>query len=140
MSFTIRATDLPDEALRNGILGPLVAYNQAKTGRDDPRPLIIALDDREGRVIGGLWGRTAYDWLFVELLFVPEALRGRGVGSEIMRRAEAEALMRGCHSAWLDTFEFQARGFYERIGYTCFAELPDYPVGSRYFMKKTLQE
>ena len=140
MTFTIRATDLPDEALRNGILGPLVAYNQAKTGRDDPRPLIIALDDPEGRVIGGLWGRTAYDWLFVELLFVPEALRGRGVGSEIMRRAEAEALMRGCHSAWLDTFEFQARGFYERIGYTCFAELPDYPVGSRYFMKKTLQE
>ncbi len=80
-----------------------------------------------------------YDWLFVELLFVPDALRGRGVGSDLMTRAETEALTRGCHSAWLDTFEFQARGFYERLGYTCFGELPNYPAGAaRYFMKKAL--
>ena len=45
-------------------------------------------------MIGGLWGRTVYDWLFVELLFVPDALRGRGVGSELMQRAEDEALKR----------------------------------------------
>jgi hypothetical protein len=57
-----------------------------------------------------------------------------------MRRAESEAAARGCHSAWLDTFEFQARGFYEELGYCCVAELPDYPAGSaRYFMKKTLR-
>jgi hypothetical protein len=49
-------------------------------------------------------------------------------------------LKRGCHSAWLDTFEFQARGFYERLGYSCFAELRDYPPGfARYFMKKALR-
>ena len=42
--------------------------------------------------------------------------------------------------AWLDTFEFQARGFYEGIGYECFGELPNYPKGfSRFFMKKTLR-
>ena len=138
MTFSIRTTDVPDEALRNGILGPLAEYNQARTGRNDHRPLIIAIEDSDGRVIGGLWGRTVYDWLFVELLFVPDALRGRGVGSDLMKRAETEALTRGCHSAWLDTFEFQARGFYERLGYTCFGELPNYPVAARYFMKKAL--
>ena len=53
--------------------------------------------------------------------------------------AEAEAVVRGCHGAWLDTFDFQARGFYEKLGYTCFAELPEYPIGhSRFFMKKPL--
>jgi hypothetical protein len=56
-----------------------------------------------------------------------------------MSLAEREARSRGCHGAWLDTFEFQARGFYERQGYTCFAQLPDYPPGfSRFFMKKAL--
>ena len=141
MSFALRTTDVADEALRAAIAGPLIAFNLAKTGRSDYRPLIIAIDDPEGRVIGGLWGRTVYDWLFVELLFVPDALRGRGVGSEVMKRAEDEALTRGCHSAWLDTFEFQARGFYERLGYICFAELRDYPAGvTRYFMKKALKE
>jgi GNAT superfamily N-acetyltransferase len=140
MSFTIRMTDVQDEACRNAILGPLVAYNQSKTGRHDFRPLIIALDDAEGHVIGGLWGRTALDWLFVELLFVPESLRGQGVGTSVMQRAETEALRRGCHSVWLDTLEFQARGFYERLGYTCFGELSDYPAGyHRYFMKKQLR-
>jgi GNAT superfamily N-acetyltransferase len=141
MTFTIRrTTDVPDEDLRDGILGPLAEYNHAKTGRSDHRPLIIAIDGPDGRVIGGLWGRTVYDWLFVELLFVPDGLRGRGVGSDLLKRAEDEALARGCHSVWLDTFKFQARGFYERLGYSCFAELPDYPVGSsRYFMKKVLR-
>jgi GNAT superfamily N-acetyltransferase len=89
--------------------------------------------------VGGLWGRTGYDWLFVELLFVPESMRGRGVGTDLMRRAEREAAARGCHGAWLDTFEFQARGFYERLGYECFGELQRYPVGSaRFFLKKGL--
>ena len=138
-TFTIRLTDIPDDASRAGILRPLVAYNEAKTGRRDQRPLIITIDDADGRAIGGLWGRTALDWLFVELLVVPEELRGRGVGTDLMGRAENEARARGCHSAWLDTFDFQARGFYERLGYTPFAELSDYPVGStRYFMKKAL--
>ena len=137
--FTLRLTDVPDEACRSAILGSLVAFNESKTGRSDHRPLILAIHDSDGRVLGGLWGRTAYDWLFVELLFVPDSLRGRGLGSDLIRRAESEAIARGCHSAWLDTFEFQARGFYERLGFTCFAELPNYPAGSaRYFMKKAL--
>ena len=140
MTFSIRETDVADDGLRAAIAGPLIAYNQAKTGRNDYRPLILTIDDEEGRAIGGLWGRTVYDWLFVELLFVPDALRGRGVGSALMKRAEGEAVSRGCHIAWLDKFDFQARPFYERLGYSCFAELRDYPAGStRYFMKKVLQ-
>lgn len=140
MKYTIRLTDIPDDVTRRGVVDPLIAYNFDKTGRSDARTLIVAIDDAStGEVIGGLWGRTGYDWLFVEILVVPASLRGRGLGSELMRRAEEEALERGCHSVWLDTFEFQARGFYERLGYTCFGELPNYPSGSRYFMKKTLK-
>jgi GNAT superfamily N-acetyltransferase len=99
----------------------------------------VTIADSNRHVVGGLWGRTGYDWLFVELLFVPESLRGRGVGKDILQRAEREAIARGCHGVWLNTFEFQARGFYERLGYTCFGELANYPPGSaRYFLKKAL--
>lgn len=138
MDIVIRAAE-PDESIRKAIVGPLIAYNETKTGRHDLRPLVLAIEDRNSQVVGGLWGRTSYDWLFVELLFVPEWLRGRGVGTDLMRRAEAEAVARGCRNAWLDTLEFQARGFYERLGYTCFGQLEDYPVGwSRFFMRKAL--
>jgi GNAT superfamily N-acetyltransferase len=139
MSYGIQLTDVADPAVREALVAPLLAYNVQQTGRSNFRLLILTLTDANGRVVGGLWGRTVYDWLFVELLVVPETMRGRGIGTELMQRAEGEAVARGCHSAWLDTFQFQARGFYEKLGYSCFAELADYPPGfSRYFMKKTL--
>jgi GNAT superfamily N-acetyltransferase len=87
----------------------------------------------------GTWGATGYGWLFTQLLVVPEQSRGQGWGRRLMSLAEAEAVKRGCHAAWLDTFEFQARAFYEQIGYSRFATLPDFPKGSsRYFLRKEL--
>jgi len=139
--YGIHLTDVADPAVREAIVNPLLTYNQAKTGRNDFRLLILTLTDSNGRVVGGLWGRTVYDWLFIELLVVPESMRGQGIGTELMGLAEREAVARGCRNAWLDTFEFQARPFYERLGYDCFAELTDYPPGfSRYFLRKVLVE
>jgi GNAT superfamily N-acetyltransferase len=136
---TIRLTDIAEPGVYNALAGGLVAYNTQRTGMNDHRSLVLAIEDDNGQVVGGLWGRTVFGWLFIELVFVPESMRGNGLGAELVTRAEREALSRGCHSAWLDTFEFQARGFYERLGYSCFGELADFPVGfSRYFMKKTL--
>lgn len=140
MAFTIRKTDIPDPNTQKTLLDLLITYNASKTGINDYRILAMEVtEEKTGKVIGGLWGRTAFGWLFTELLFVPESLRGQGVGRSLMLQAEREALARGCHSAWLDTFAFQAREFYERLGYTCFGELPDYPEGfSRFFMKKKI--
>lgn len=132
-------TDTPEDAARAAIVRGLLAYNHGKTGISDHRPLAVLVHDEGGAVVGGLWGRTAYGWLFTELLFVPDSLRGTGLGRSLLLQAEAEAAARGCHGAWLDTFAFQARPFYERLGYECFGEIGDYPRGSsRFFMKKAL--
>ena len=139
MEYTISITDVADEEIRKAILAPLVVYNNSQAGPSQGRPLVIQVKDTTEAVIGGLWGYTGYEWLFTQLLVVPASLRGKGMGTRLMQLAESEAMLRGCHGAWLDTFEFQARTFYERIGYTCFGELPDSPVGfSRFFMKKQL--
>ncbi len=139
MDYTLSITDVADEAVRQAIVAPLVEYNASRAGASQNRPVAVLVKDKQGDVVGGLWGHTGYEWLFTQLLVVPAGLRGRGVGTEIMQAAEREAIGRGCHSAWLDTFEFQARGFYERLGYECFGELPNFPGGfSRFFMKKRL--
>jgi GNAT superfamily N-acetyltransferase len=139
MNVSIQLSDEAQPDVGEAIAGPLTAYNAQKLGTPDRRSLVLALRDENGDIVGGLWGRTALGWLYVEVLAVPEHLRRRGIGTELMSRAESEAIARGCHSAWLDTFEWQARGFYERLGYSCFGELNDYPRGfSRYFMKKVL--
>jgi GNAT superfamily N-acetyltransferase len=139
MEYTLTLTDTADEEVRKAIVAPLVAYNESQAGPSQNRLIAILVRDGANAIVGGLWGHTGYDWLFTELLVVPASLRGRGIGKQIMQLAEREATARGCHYAWLDTSEFQARGFYERIGYVCFGALPNYPAGfSRFFMKKTL--
>lgn len=137
--YHLTLTDDGDESLRQEILAPLVDFNTSQVGPSGNRPLVVRVDSPQGQVLGGLWGYTGYGWLFTQLLVVPEALRGRGLGRQVLQMAEQEARTRGCHGAWLDTFEFQARGFYEGLGYECFGELSGYPPGfSRYFMKKAL--
>lgn len=139
MTYTFELTDEALEDIRKEIVAPLVAYNTAQAGPSQGRPLVIVVRDTQGAIVGGLWGNTAFEWLFTQLLVVPESARQQGLGSRLMHMAEAEAVARGCHHAWLDTFEFQARGFYEKLGYECFGELKDYPTGfSRYFMQKSL--
>lgn len=138
--FKIRVSDEADDETRRAIREPLVAYNDKRAGASGYRPLVVSIIDSQCAAIGGLWGHTAYGWLFTELLLVPENLRGQGLGKQLMQRAETEALARGCHAAWLDTFEFQAREFYERLGYSVFGQLEDYPAGfRRHFMMKKLQ-
>jgi GNAT superfamily N-acetyltransferase len=139
MHYTIHLTDQERPEAQDAIHAGIVAFNQHQAGPYDKRPLVIEVRAGDGRVIGGLSGVTSFGWLFVKLLVLPPELRGGGLGTELMRQAEQEALRRGCHAAWLDTFEFQARAFYERLGYRCFGELPDYPAGfSRFFMTKKL--
>jgi len=139
MSYTLEMSDAGDDTMRRAVAAPLLIYNARHTGLNDSRPLAVVIRDDAQHIVGGLWGWTSFGWLFVELLVVPESMRGKGLGTQLMGKAEAEARSRGCHSAWLDTFEFQARGFYEGLGYGCFGELPDFPVGfSRYFMRKAL--
>ncbi len=123
-----------DKTVLNGLLN----FNIGKAGYYDSRPLSIRiLRDEDDSCLGGLTGRTYWGWLYVDALWVREEQRGKGLGTELMRLAEKEAQSRGCHGAYLDTFDFQARSFYEKLGYSIFGELEDFPEEhTRYFMKK----
>ncbi|MBL8328778.1 MAG: GNAT family N-acetyltransferase [Rubrivivax sp.] len=134
----IELSNDPDDALRAAIQAPLRHFNDAQAGPSGHRALALAVRDDSGQVCGGLWGHTAYGWLYTQLLAVPEAARGQGLGRRLMLQAEAEACRRGCHHAWVDTI-FGARGFYERLGYRVFGELPAHPTGFvRSFLMKDL--
>lgn len=77
--------------------------------------------------------------LFLDLFHLPQALRGMGIGTEVLRRFEEEGRRRGCRAAVVYTISFQAPEFYERNGWVRFAEVPCDPPGtSRVFLSKTL--
>jgi GNAT superfamily N-acetyltransferase len=131
----------PDKADIDVVLNGLVAANRKAAGRNlGWQPVAIhLLDPDTGEPVGGLTGETLLDWLFVDLIHVPEELRGQGHGTALMREAERFARERGCVGVWLDTFSFQARPFYEKLGYTVFGTIEGHPVGGqRYFLQRRL--
>lgn len=118
-------------------LGEEINAFHARTVPQDARRFALLLHESGERLVGGLSGVLAWQWLFVEALWVDDAWRRRGVGKALLARGEAIAVEAGCHSAWLDTF--QAREFYLRLGYREFGALEDYPSGqTRYFLRKRL--
>ena len=131
-------SDDPGDGVFEAIFRALDDDSRPLIGRADARLLVIPLRDDHGSVIGGFWGFTVFAWLHVQMLLVPEVLRGRGVGSALMASAEAEARARGCRGAHVETFSFQAGEFYRKIGYVLFGVLKDYPRGydQLYFAKR----
>ena len=121
--------DTPPPGTLEAILGALDASSRDLIGPMRPRLLAIPIRDDAGNVAGGFWGCTVFQWLHVQLLFIPEPLRGRGIGSDLMRSAETEARERGCIGSHVSAFSFQATPFYEKLGYTSFGQLDDYPPG-----------
>jgi len=131
--------EAPDPALREAILKPLRAYNESRAGAFNPELLAITLRDPENNEItGGLWGTSVRGWLYVDLLVVPEEFRGQGIGTELLRQAGDIARKRGCIGLFLSSGSFQAPGFYEKLGFTAFGRIADYPLGhtTTYYQKR----
>lgn len=125
---------------REAILKPLRAYNLSHTGEMPFETVGILLrDPATQEVVGGLYGKISYGWLFIELLSIPDPMRTQGTGTRLMRAAEDLARERGCAGIWLDTFSFQAPGFYQKLGFSEFGLIADYPPGhQRHFFQKRL--
>jgi GNAT superfamily N-acetyltransferase len=136
----LTVTDAADDRALAVIANGLAGYNYGKVAYRDFRPLaVLASDPNTGEVIGGLSGRTSFGLLFVERFFLPDNIRGNGLGSRLIALAEGEARRRGCTRAALFTLTFQAPGFYLKQGYEVAAQLECAPPGAtRMLMTKRL--
>ena len=140
-SYAVIVEESPDPADAQFVRAQLTAFNRAWTADDQLQPLLLVVRDADERIVAGLVGGTYWGWLYTEILWVKEGLRGKGYGQSLLAAAEAEAVRRGCRNAHLDTMDFQALRFYQKQGYSIFAELEDIPAGSghrRYSLKKRL--
>jgi GNAT superfamily N-acetyltransferase len=96
------------------------------------------LKDNTGQVMAGI-NATLYCWniMYVDILYVDYSQRGKGYGKLLLDKAESKAKSLGGYMSHLDTFDWQAKEFYERLGYTVFGILENCPRGhNRYYMKK----
>jgi GNAT superfamily N-acetyltransferase len=135
-TFGIEENASPEDV--KAVIDGLNDYNSAYTNTDY-KELRIFLRDPAGRVAGGLIGDSSWGWLHVRVFWLEEDARRNRLGSLLLAMAEDEGRRRGCKYIYLNTFSFQARPFYEKLGYECFATQDDMPLGYQsYSMKKTL--
>jgi GNAT superfamily N-acetyltransferase len=135
----IRIDDHVTPADESLLVRGLLAFNEARLGPADDHPANFVARDADGNVVGGILGRMRWRWLYIAKLWVDEGARGQGIGKRLMAAAEDLARSRGCTDVSLDTFDFQARPFYEKLGYEVFGTLEGFPPGSRqYYLRKRL--
>jgi GNAT superfamily N-acetyltransferase len=140
MTLRITCEDQPADDDRQTIRDRLDEWNIAVTGRSDWCRVSILLRDESGAIRGGALGNVWASWLHLDFLWVDEDCRRQGWGARLLEAVEAQARVRGCTHAYLDTFSFQAGPrFYERFGYRIFGVLPGHPIGhTQYFMWRML--
>lgn len=145
-----RVSDLPDykiifddkpsdEDIK--ILGDgLFDHGRKLFGEPKIKKAAFFIRDERGEILGGVYGNFgSFGWLYIDTLWVAERLRGQGYGARLMRLIEDHAARAGCTDAYLNTFSFQAPDFYQKLGYTVFAQLENFPIGHcRMFMRKKL--
>lgn len=137
-AITVEGEIKPSEI--NAIAGGLQAFNALHTGGAVPRYMVITLKDIcTGELVGGLVGGAYLGWLHIQAVWLPEACRGQGYGAQLMSMAHEEAIRLNCSQVFLETFSFQALGFYEKLGYVIASKIPDFPPGgARYALTKRL--
>lgn len=117
----------------------LNAFNSRFINIDEIKAIGVFITDEHGKKRAGLTGSTTGNWLRIDMLWVSEALRGQGVGTQLIGAAEEEARRRGCRYAQVDTASFQARPFYEKLGYSLRFSLDNYPRHhQRHYLSKAL--
>jgi GNAT superfamily N-acetyltransferase len=130
--------EAPDIAARDRLFVLLGEDNAKKTGRVEGADFAVLLRSRDtDEIVGGLWAVDDLGWAFINYLYVPDQLRGQGLGAQMMHAAETMARQRGMIGAWVNTYDFQARGFYENLGFSLFGALEGGPhAAGQSFLRK----
>jgi GNAT superfamily N-acetyltransferase len=137
--IVISEDDYPELEAVSAIQRGLHAYNQERGGPYDREPVTVLARDAAGKVVGGLLGLTYWNWLFIDWLWLAPPMRGRGLGGQVLERAEAHARARGATQAYTDTVDINAPGFWQRHGYAEFGRLDGMPPGhARVWFRKAL--
>ena len=105
-------------------------------GKGDP----VAFVAKDGHtIVGGMTVEVFYGQLHIKLLFVEDAYRKHGIGKKLMEEALNFGREAKCCQAFVETMSFQARGFYEKLGFSLEFSRIGYACGAKnHYFKKDL--
>jgi len=140
IDFEISVSDAESATEAAFVSEQLRLYVEKKFAPADKKPFLAIAKNPGGEVIGGIRGLSHWRWLYIQHLWVAEAVRSMGLGRELLAAAENEAKKRGNLGLYVDTFEVKTRDFYVRNGFREVGKIPNFPEGAqRFFLAKALE-
>ena len=139
MELSWELTEEPTRFDLDAVDAGLLGFNLEQGGIDEVRRLAAFARDEANVTVGGAIGRSWGGCCELEVLWAREDVRDQGVGSQLLAMFEEEAVRRGCTLVFLNTFSFQAPGFYERHGYRETQSIAGFPRGiTKHYFRKEL--
>ncbi len=125
--------------LRPLIKKGLLAFNHPFLGEWNDQTFTIYAEDKNKEIIGGICGSYANAHMKIEWVWIDEQYRSQGLGRKIFHHLDEFALAKNCKYIDLETLEFQAKDFYQKLGFNLIATLPNWCAGyDSYIMRKFL--
>ncbi len=88
-------------------------------------------------LIGGAIGYEQYNWYYLDLMYVNENYRDQGIGTKLLKQIDEYVKANNLSGIRTETWDFQAKGFYEKNGFVVFGEINNCPPGTiEYHLKK----
>lgn len=145
--MTIELTFIPnaDQTIFDWTKNKIRTYNNETNPhflpirKNPPQQAAILIQDENGNRLGCLTFKLYWQWLDLADFWLSPDLRKQGFGSKMLSQAETYAVENGCKYALVETYRFQAKGFYEKHGYMVIGQIDDYPPGEcKYTLRKSL--
>lgn len=105
----------------------MLAYHASKGHSRKVNHFCVVAKDLQDKTLGTVVVSFLWNGMEIDSLWVDEFCRGKGLGRKLMEIVEREAIKRGCTFAYTNTFSWQAPGFYQKLGYSLYGKLDDFP-------------
>ncbi len=116
----------------------IIKYNYKKSKNDNLNPKIYKRKIKnegfylydEGTLVGGTgFYIDEYNWIYIDILFIKEKYRRSGYGTKLIENIVEYAKIHKCTGIKAETWNFQAKPFYEKKGFELYGILKDHPKG-----------
>jgi ribosomal protein S18 acetylase RimI-like enzyme len=129
---------------REFIRSKVIEHNAASLPEEKQSPkeqISFIARNEENEIIGGLTGTAYWGHMHIDFLWVDPKARGQRIGEQLMQQMEQYSRRQQYSLLAVETFSFQAPGFYKKQGFREFGVLEDHPKGhSKHFFEKRLME
>jgi len=139
MTYTIDFSANPSDQEIDAICKGLAEHAEQVMGYSSFEPFGFLAHDETGGLIAGCTGVLMFGVLYIKLLWVDDVARGKGLGQRLIQKAESFAKDKHCRYITVETFNWQAKGFYEKLGFKIEHVYDGYDADSKfYFLRKKL--